>query len=93
MADSSSATQGRVYLVGAGPGDPGLMTLRGVECLRRADVVLYDYLANAALLEHAPAAAELVPLGRPGNGRVYTPPERNNFVRKLTLTVSFGPDF
>jgi uroporphyrinogen III methyltransferase / synthase len=69
------APPGTVYLVGAGPGDPGLITLRGVECLRHADVVLYDYLANAALLEHAPPSAELVPLGRPGNGRMYTPPE------------------
>jgi uroporphyrinogen III methyltransferase/synthase len=66
---------GIVYLVGAGPGDPGLITLRGVECLRRADVVLYDYLANPALLEHASPLAELVPLGRRGSGRVYAPPE------------------
>jgi uroporphyrinogen III methyltransferase/synthase len=66
---------GIVYLVGAGPGDPGLITLRGVECLRRADVVLYDYLANPALLEHASPAADLVPLGRKGSGRAYTPPE------------------
>ena len=66
---------GIVYLVGAGPGDPGLITLRGVECLHHADVVLYDYLANPALLEHASPSAELVPLGRKGSGRVYTPVE------------------
>jgi len=62
-----------VYLVGAGPGDPGLLTLRGQECLRRADVVLYDYLVNPALLEHARPSAQLVPLGRRITGRGLTP--------------------
>jgi uroporphyrinogen III methyltransferase/synthase len=49
-----------VYLVGAGPGDPGLLTLRAVECLARADVVLYDRLVPVCLLEHAPATAERI---------------------------------
>ena len=47
-----------VYLVGAGPGDPGLLTLRGLECLKRADVVLYDGLVNPVLLRHTKAKAE-----------------------------------
>ncbi len=50
----------RVFLVGAGPGHPGLLTLRAVECLRRADLVLYDRLVPLALLDHAPATAERV---------------------------------
>jgi len=50
----------RVYLVGAGPGDPGLLTLRAVECLARADLVLYDKLVPPRLLDFAPPAAERV---------------------------------
>ena len=55
-----------VYLVGAGPGDPSLITLRGVECLKRADVVVYDYLANELLLNHAPESAERIYAGKIG---------------------------
>ncbi len=56
-----------VYLVGAGPGDPGLLTVRGAEILRAADVVLYDSLAEASLLDLAPADAERLFVGkRPG---------------------------
>ncbi|HZR80673.1 MAG TPA: uroporphyrinogen-III C-methyltransferase [Candidatus Binatia bacterium] len=59
---------GTVYLVGAGPGDPGCLTLRGRDCLGRADVVVYDYLANPELLRHAPARAERVFAGKHGRG-------------------------
>ncbi len=59
-------SNGIVHLVGAGPGDPGLITLRGVECLKNADVVIYDYLANEQLLNHAPPTAELIYAGKIG---------------------------
>ena len=49
-----------VSLVGAGPGHPGLLTLRAAECLAQADLVLYDKLVPARLLEHAPPGAELI---------------------------------
>ena len=68
---------GRVYLVGAGPGDPGLITWRGVQCLSIADAVLFDYLANPALLLHAPATAERICLGRHGRERIWTQEEIN----------------
>jgi uroporphyrinogen III methyltransferase/synthase len=61
-------TVGKVCLVGAGPGDPRLITLRGVECLRAADVVVCDYLVNPELLKYAPDAAERICLGHHGNG-------------------------
>ncbi|HVN87682.1 MAG TPA: uroporphyrinogen-III C-methyltransferase [Candidatus Binatia bacterium] len=62
------ATTGIVYLVGAGPGDPGLLTLAGRRCLEHADVVVYDYLANPCLLDHAPAQAERILAGKHGDG-------------------------
>src|SRR5690242_20033525 len=55
---------GTVYLVGAGPGDPGLLTLRGAECLRRADIVVYDRLAHPDHLIHARPEAEKVYVGK-----------------------------
>lgn len=55
---------GTVYLVGAGPGDPELLTLKGRRILAQADVVLYDNLAPESLLDHAPAGAERVYVGK-----------------------------
>jgi uroporphyrinogen III methyltransferase/synthase len=53
----------RVFLVGAGPGDPGLITVRGLECLRRADVVIHDRLVHDRLLRYARPGAELIDVG------------------------------
>ncbi|HAA03717.1 MAG TPA: uroporphyrinogen-III C-methyltransferase [Syntrophobacteraceae bacterium] len=59
-------SRGKVFLVGAGPGDPGLFTLRGKEVLAQAEVVIYDYLANPELLQYAPAGAEKIYVGKKG---------------------------
>ncbi len=61
-----------VYLVGAGPGDPGLMTMRGAEVLATADVVVYDRLSVASLLDLAPASAERISVGK-APGRATMP--------------------
>jgi uroporphyrinogen III methyltransferase/synthase len=56
----------RVYLVGAGPGDPSLITIRGKQLLERAEVVIYDYLASKKLLNHVPREAEFIYAGKRG---------------------------
>ena len=61
---SISSTNGIVYIVGGGPGDPGLITVKGMECLRRADVVLYDRLVAQELLAEVPLHAELINVGK-----------------------------
>ena len=71
-------TPGKVYLVGAGPGDPALLTLRGAECLRRADVVLFDYLVNPVLVAHCRDQAERICLGKHGGGRIWPQQEIND---------------
>jgi uroporphyrin-III C-methyltransferase len=68
---------GRVYLVGAGPGDPGLMTVRGLQVVRRAEVVVYDHLVNLALLDEAPATARRIFAGKHA-GAHCLPQERIN---------------
>jgi uroporphyrinogen III methyltransferase/synthase len=57
---------GLVYLIGAGPGDPGLITVKGLECVSKASVVIYDYLAAPALLKYARRDAELIYVGKKG---------------------------
>src|SRR3954468_22530919 len=68
VADAPSVPEraqvGKVYLVGAGPGDPRLITVRGVECLHQAEVVVYDRLASTELLAYVPASAEQIFVGK-----------------------------
>ena len=60
-------SNGIVFLVGAGPGDPGLLTLRGRECLAEADVVIHDYLVDPRLLRFVPPSAAIVESGKSGD--------------------------
>ncbi|MEN8199350.1 MAG: uroporphyrinogen-III C-methyltransferase [Thermodesulfobacteriota bacterium] len=67
MSEQASKTRkGKVYLVGAGPGDPGLITVRGRYLLSKAEVVVYDYLASPKLLKHVPKGAEMIYAGKKG---------------------------
>src|SRR3974390_3329380 len=68
--DRGSGGQVTVYLVGAGPGDPGLLTVRGAEVLARADVVVHDRLADARLLGLAPEGATFHDVGKAPGGPV-----------------------
>lgn len=69
--------KGICYLIGAGPGDPGLFTLKGRACLERADVVIYDYLCNPALLNYAPEAAEKIYVGKKAGAHTLSQEEIN----------------
>ncbi len=62
--------RGKVYLIGAGPGDPKLITVRGLEAIRRADVIVYDRLSSPRLLKEAKPGAELVYVGKKQNRHI-----------------------
>lgn len=64
MSSDIFSSEGVVYIVGGGPGDPGLITVKGLNCLRQADVVLYDRLVPAELLDEVPPHAELIDVGK-----------------------------
>lgn len=65
----------KVYLVGAGPGDPGLLTLKGRWALERADVILFDHLANEELLRYAPESAERIYVGKKKSDHAFSQEE------------------
>ena len=71
-----------VYLIGAGPGDPDLITLKAVKALNKADVVLYDYLANEKILEHAPEDAKIIYVGKKAGEHYKTQDEINQLIIK-----------
>ena len=68
--NAEHATPGTVYIVGAGPGDPGLLTLKGLRYLQEANVVLYDDLLDPRLLDMVPETCEQIDVGKRG-GRLH----------------------
>jgi uroporphyrin-III C-methyltransferase len=72
-----SALPGTVHLVGAGPGDPGLLTVKALALLESCDTLVYDYLVNPELLSHVQASAERIYVGKVGGGR-HTPQRQIN---------------
>src|SRR6266567_6954121 len=71
--------RGTVYLVGAGPGDPGLLTVKARDLLESCDVIVYDYLVNPDLLDYVPDGAERIYVGKVGGGR-QTPQDQINYL-------------
>ena len=83
--------KGKVYLVGAGPGDPGLLTIKGRECLSKADVIIYDYLANRTFLEYAKDGADSIYVGKKAGCHTMSQEEISSLIvdraRKGSLVV------
>jgi uroporphyrinogen III methyltransferase/synthase len=77
--------KGKVYIIGAGPGDAGLITLKAVECLRLADVVIYDNLVNEELLKYAPQSARFIYAGKKGGDHTLSQDKINYLLAKETL--------
>jgi uroporphyrin-III C-methyltransferase len=82
-ADPRPARAGTVYLVGAGPGDPGLLTVRALELIRNADVILHDQLVSAEILAECRYEARIVDVGKVGHG-----PQANQTVIEQELIAS-----
>ncbi len=72
--------KGKVYLIGAGPGDPGLITVKGLECIKQADVLIYDYLASPTLLNYASKNAEIIYVGKKGGNHTLSQDKINSLI-------------
>ncbi len=77
---------GKVFLVGAGPGDFGLLTLKGLDCIKAADVIIYDNLVNKKFLKYAKRGAELIYAGKSGTFHVMKQKEINELIVKKAKT-------
>jgi uroporphyrinogen III methyltransferase / synthase len=82
---------GKVYLIGAGPGDPGLLTIKAKECIENADVVVYDYLASPFLLDYAKKDAHIIYVGKKGGDHTLSQDGINQLLvdkAKLGLNIA-----
>ncbi len=77
---------GKVYLVGAGPGDPGLITVKGLDCIQKSDVIIYDYLAASIFLKHARKNAELIYVGKKGGAHTLAQERINDLIVEKAQT-------
>lgn len=77
--------KGKVYIVGAGPGDPELITLKGMKVIREADTILYDRLIPKELLKKAKPDAEIIYVGKEGGKHTFTQDEINELLAKKAL--------
>src|SRR6266849_8668180 len=82
----STKKSGKVYLVGAGPGDLGLVTLRAKECIERADVIVYDHLANPEMLGWAREDAEIMYAGKKAGEHALSQEEINRLLVEKART-------
>ncbi|MCX5857500.1 MAG: uroporphyrinogen-III C-methyltransferase, partial [Deltaproteobacteria bacterium] len=69
--------RGKVYIIGAGPGDPGLITVKGLRCIQEADVLIYDHLVSEELLSHAKDPIRLIYAGKQGGDHTLSQDEIN----------------
>ncbi|CAN2042337.1 uroporphyrinogen III methyltransferase / synthase [Candidatus Magnetomoraceae bacterium gMMP-15] len=76
---------GKVYLVGAGPGDPDLITVKGIDCIKNADVLVYDYLASPSLLKNA-EHAEIIYVGKQGGDHTLAQDKINDLLVEKAST-------
>ena len=83
LPDRGAPLPGRVYLVGAGPGDPELLTVRGARLVQQAEVLLYDNLVSPAIIELAPAAARRIYVGKKAADHSLPQPEINALLVEL----------
>lgn len=74
-----------VYLVGAGPGDPGLITVKGRDCIKKADVIVYDYLVNVELLKAAKPGVEMIYVGKQGGSHTLEQEDINKLLVEKAL--------
>ena len=90
MTEPASNHPGRVVLVGAGPGDPGLITVAGLDWLRRADVVIYDALSNARLLDHVKPDTLLIDAGKRAREHKLTQDQINDLLLEHAHVFTLG---